>query len=138
MKRRPVTLQAVRAAVATLGSLEAFDRMHDSRDWPAVQTACEDNYKRLAMAAHPDRGGCTDRMAELNAARDLVKSIRATRIRRRPQIAAGSYADAVRRMQDALHNAGLGLGDNVFVGSTTSAATVIDLDDFIRVTVIRR
>lgn len=41
-------------------------------DLPTV-SAVEAKYRELATAAHPDRGGSTDAMAELNKARDAAK-----------------------------------------------------------------
>jgi len=116
MVRRP----QVRAALAELEAIEAFDEIADPSDWPAVQALAATNYKRLAMIAHPDRGGSTDRMAALNAAYTLVKNLQPpVRARRRTD----EYAEVVNIMQEAM---------NGFVG------TAINLDDFIRVTVIRR
>lgn len=44
--------------------------------WPYTITELEAAFRREAMNAHPDRGGSTERMSEVNAGRDLIKRTR--------------------------------------------------------------
>ena len=52
----------------------------------ALKAEAERNWKAQAYDAHPDRGGCEERMKALNAARDAVAKVNIERPRPRPQI----------------------------------------------------
>jgi curved DNA-binding protein CbpA len=76
---KPPSIDEVRAALALL-EVEGFDDLEDAAGWKALQDKAKENHHRLALAAHPDRGGSTEAMAELNAAATLIKGINLRRV----------------------------------------------------------
>lgn len=66
-------------AMVKLDVLECFKRMAQAPSFEAVEatleqlkTEADKSFKRLAFTAHPDRGGSTEAMQELSAAREII------------------------------------------------------------------
>lgn len=73
------------------------------------RAAAKDNYRRLAMEAHPDRGGSDEAMQELNKAKDLVARIDVRPPVRRPVTMVRIYST--------------GMGNDIWTSSSSSTTT---------------
>lgn len=69
---------------AAMTRVQSFEEAQARLD--ALKAEAERTWKELAMEAHPDRGGSTEEMQELNAARDLIVKLHIERPQPRPQV----------------------------------------------------
>ena len=116
----PELVQALRA----LGLLEAFVQEVHNQD-PRLRPAKLEDFKlrakkahrKLALESHPDRGGSTERMAEVNAASDLIQELR---IRPAPAPQPHPFMQGFRVVQVVMYP-GFGGWNSVTNGGTTTS-----------------
>lgn len=86
--------KALHSALLLFGCWEAFQRLlQTATSFEAVKAGvealkadAERAYKQQALKAHPDHGGCEERMKALNAARDVLRKLEVRRPPPRPVV----------------------------------------------------
>lgn len=122
----PELVQALRA----LGLLEAFVQEVHNQD-PRLRPARLEEFKlqakkahrKLALEAHPDRGGSTERMAEVNAASDIIQDLH---IRQAPPPQPHPFMQGFRVVQVVMYPGFGGFSSVTNAGTATSFSSTGD------------